>query len=93
MLLRPLMRYAFWIFISLVSFVSAMGQVNDFGEVDFHRADSVANRYNGYSLENLVELSHKLTKPFSADVEKFRAIYTWVCENIAGDPQLFEQNQ
>ena len=30
-------------------------------------------------------LTYKLTHKLSTDVEKFRAIYFWVCNNISGD--------
>ncbi|MEJ1237972.1 transglutaminase domain-containing protein [Chryseolinea sp. T2] len=92
-MLYTLSRYTLSLIIVLLSFVSASGQVSDFVNLDLHSADSVANCYKGHPLDNFVTLSHKLTRPFSTDVEKFRAIYTWVCENIEGDPVLFEQNQ
>jgi transglutaminase/protease-like cytokinesis protein 3 len=35
----------------------------------------------------------KLTVPLPTDVEKFRAIYTWTCLNIANDYVLFDKNR
>ncbi|CAA9246065.1 MAG: hypothetical protein AVDCRST_MAG56-1724 [uncultured Cytophagales bacterium] len=64
-----------------------------FGGHDFRRADSVAARYPGHSLADLKSLSDKLTQPFSADVDKFRAIYRWVCDNIQNDFELYARNK
>lgn len=57
----------------------------DFNSVDFAKADSVAFILKGESLKNLPILTHKLTANLATDVEKFRAIYTWVCTNIEND--------
>jgi transglutaminase/protease-like cytokinesis protein 3 len=35
----------------------------------------------------------KLTQPFDNDVDKFRAIYKWVCDNIENDYQAFSRNK
>ncbi|MGC3947812.1 MAG: transglutaminase domain-containing protein [Chryseolinea sp.] len=93
MMSSSLGKYQLCLFILFLPLVSANGQLGDFDNTDFRRADSVAKIYAGHSLNNLIVLSHKLTKPLSTDVEKFRAIYTWVCENIEGDPLLFMQNE
>ncbi|MRI02360.1 hypothetical protein GH721_17575 [Kriegella sp. EG-1] len=71
----------------LIFLISALsfGQRTDFKEVNFKKADSIALVYKGESLENLPILSHKLTKDLKLDVEKFRAIYTWICTNIEND--------
>ena len=63
----------------------AFGQGSDFGHIDFKKADSIALSYEGESLKNLPVLTHKLTASLSTDVEKFRAIYTWVSTNIEND--------
>lgn len=57
----------------------------DFSTIDFAKADSVAFIHKGESLKNLPVLTHKLTANLATDVEKFRAIYTWVCTNIEND--------
>lgn len=57
------------------------------------KADSVAACYPGHTVTNLKALSDKLTLPLTTDVEKFRAIYTWVCANIENDYTLFKTNQ
>jgi transglutaminase/protease-like cytokinesis protein 3 len=69
----------------LLFFNIIIAQVSDFNNVDFTRADNIAKLNKGESLENLPLLSYKLTSKLTTDVEKFRAIYTWVCNNIDGD--------
>lgn len=69
---------------SIVSF--SVAQVSDFNTVDFTRADNIAKLNEGEDLDNLPVLAHKLTSNLKTDVEKFRAIYLWVCQNITADP-------
>ena len=61
------------------------GQQSDFKHIDFEQADNIADKYFGESLQNLPILVHKLTDGLPTNVEKFRAIYTWVCANIEND--------
>ena len=77
----------FFVFI----FNSANAQVSDFKAVDFTIADNVAKLNKGASLENLPVLAYKLTNKLPTKVEKFRAIYTWVCNNIEGDHYQYEK--
>ena len=67
-------------------------QIADFDHIDFKKADSIALSLKGENLTNLPELSFKLTSTLNTDVEKFRAIYKWVCDNIANDYNLYLQN-
>ncbi|WP_250434054.1 transglutaminase domain-containing protein [Hanstruepera flava] len=60
-------------------------QVSDFESVDFTLADHMAKINKGASLDHLPNLSYNLTHKLQTDVEKFRAIYTWVCKNIKAD--------
>lgn len=60
-------------------------QKNDFEKIDFRKADSVAAKYKGESLKNIPLLSYKLTSSLLSNVEKFRAIYVWVSNNIESD--------
>ncbi|WP_431136340.1 transglutaminase domain-containing protein [Psychroserpens mesophilus] len=60
-------------------------QLSDFKTIDFTRADNIARLNANASLTNLPVLAHKLTSKLTTDVEKFRAIYTWVCHNISSD--------
>jgi transglutaminase/protease-like cytokinesis protein 3 len=78
-------------FLTIVSCV--LGQVEDFTNIDFRKADSIARLYPNHSLDDLRSLAVKLTVPLPTDVEKFRAIYTWTCLNIANDYVLFDKNR
>jgi len=69
----------------LLFFVPLNGQRSDFNRIDFATADSIAGSHKGASLKNLPVLTHKLTASLSTEVEKFRAIYTWVSTNIEND--------
>ncbi|AUC83229.1 transglutaminase domain-containing protein [Lacinutrix sp. Bg11-31] len=66
-------------------FNTANAQISDFKTVNFTIADNVAKLNKGASLENLPVLAYKLTHKLPTQVEKFRAIYSWVCNNIEGD--------
>lgn len=72
---------------------SLFGQVEDFASTDFKKADSLAHVYRNHSLTDLRALAVKLTSPLSTEVEKFRAIYLWICSNIENDYALFQKNQ
>ncbi|WP_338765691.1 transglutaminase domain-containing protein [Bernardetia sp. ABR2-2B] len=83
----------FFCILFLLSIEVAKAQVSDFESVDFRKADSVANHYEGESVENLPLLSYKLTNSLPSDVEKFRAIYTWVSKNIENDYLGYVKNR
>lgn len=74
-------------------FLVAKGQVEDFANTDFHKADSIAGLYPAHPLHDLKQLSMKLTQSLDSDQEKFRSIYKWVCVNIDNDYELFETNK
>ncbi|WP_299278618.1 hypothetical protein [uncultured Psychroserpens sp.] len=69
------------IFICHISYA----QVSDFKNIDFTRADNIAKLNEGANLDNLAILAHNLTSTLPTQVEKFRAIHTWVCHNIKAD--------
>jgi len=69
----------------------AYGQRSDFDFISFDKADSIALKYKGASLKNLPILVHNLTADLATDVEKFRAIYTWVCTNIENDYGAYQK--
>ena len=74
-------------------FVSGINaQVSDFKHLDFTKADSIALSLKKEKLTNLPELSYKLTSNLDTDAERFRAIYRWVCANIANDYGLYLKN-
>lgn len=77
------MKLATFFFLFISSFVFA--QRSDFSAIDFKKADSIADQYSGESLKNLPILAYNLTDNLTTDVEKFRAIYTWVNTNIKYD--------
>lgn len=70
---------------------NVFSQVSDFTSIDFTKADKTALSFKGASLENLPLLAYQLTNELPTEVEKFRAIYTWVCQNIKGDQAQFSQ--
>lgn len=76
-----------FLFVSLFIINYSIAQISDFKDIDFALADNMAELNKGSSLENLPLLAHNLTAKLETDVEKFRAIYTWVCNNIDGDPK------
>jgi transglutaminase/protease-like cytokinesis protein 3 len=84
-------------FISFFIINSSIAQVSDFKDIDFESADNMAELYKGNGLDNLPLLAYNLTYNLDTDVEKFRAIYTWVCNNIDGDPkqdnEVFEKRE
>lgn len=78
------MKRLYILFIFLSSLILE-AQVSDFKSIDFTRADNIAKLNEGQGLENLPILSYKLTHKLKTDVEKFRAIFYWVCNNIKAD--------
>lgn len=66
-----------------------LGQFVNLKVSDFSKADSIAFSYKGHSLKNLPVLTYELTKDLPTDIEKFRAIFTWVCTNIENDYQSY----
>lgn len=81
------MKLRFVLLISLCCYI-CKGQVSDFKSINFTIAENTAKYNNGESLNNLPLLAYKLTKNLKTDVEKFRAIYLWVCQNITVDVGL-----
>jgi len=63
----------------------SFGQRTNFSGYDFTKADSIAKTLKGQELNNLPNLVYRLTNPLETEVEKFRAIYTWICNNIEND--------
>jgi hypothetical protein len=86
-------HFYFLLFLFLLAHLHTFAQRRDFSLINFNKADSIAFVYKGHSLLDLKNLSHKLTDNLTTDVEKFRAIYRWVCENIDYDYNAFRKNQ
>lgn len=72
---------------------SLFGQVTDFAQTNFSRADSLAHLYPDHSLVDIQSLAEKLTASLTTDIEKFRALYLWVCLNIDNDYTLYHLNK
>lgn len=68
-------------------------QRSDFDAIHFGKADTIAHRYQGEELYNLPVLALRLTAQLHTDVERFRAIYYWVCHNIRGNYDLTSTNE
>lgn len=85
------MRVSLSIVITLLMCSPLNGQPFKCIGTDFHQADSVAQLYPKYPLNDLKILSDNLTRPFSTDVEKFRSIFKWVCLNIESDYKLLQE--
>ena len=83
---------SFYCTILLFWICKAHAQISDFNHFDFTKADSIALSYKGEELINLPELSYKLTSNLNTDVEQFRSIYRWVCDNIKNDYGLYLRN-
>jgi len=83
-----------YLFIYAILLVSqTYAQKSDFKHIDFKKADSIALAYKYASLHNLSRLSYQLTSDLNTDVEKFRAIYKWVCTNVANDYSQYSKNK
>ena len=80
----------------LLSFCIAFygnAQPSDFEHINFKKADSIALVYKGSNLKNLPDLAHNLTSILNTDIERFRAIYMWVCMNVSNDYGLYLKNK
>ncbi|NQY06928.1 MAG: hypothetical protein HRT68_12260 [Flavobacteriaceae bacterium] len=86
------MKNKLYILLFIFAFQSH-AQRSDFNHIDFQKADSIALEYKNEKLDNLAQLSHKLTNNLETDVEKFRAIYLWVSTNIENDFRLYYKNK
>lgn len=75
-----------FIFLNLTYFANS--QVSDFKNINFKKVENIVKTYKNERLNNLPQLSFKLTSKLTSDVEKFRAIYLWVTSNIKGDYTL-----
>lgn len=60
-------------------------QRKDYADYDFRKADSIASSLKGVKVQSISKLSNSLTENLDTDVEKIRAIYKWVAENIEYD--------
>ena len=82
----------FTLVLIFVFMLPAWAQRSDFAEIDFGKADLLAREHKGEDLKAIPILVHKLTSSLDTDVEKFRAFYMWVSQNIRGDYHLMVEN-
>ncbi len=78
-------------FFILLFFFSIQSQSFNISERDFSKPDSIAKIFKGYSLKQLPQLSYRLTHQFDNEVDKFRAIFTWVSTNISASDRLVDK--
>ena len=91
--LFKLIRIKFVFFLGLFILVSqSNAQITDFDNISFLKADQNALKCKNDGLDNLPRLVQKLTLSLPTEVERFRALYMWVCSNIANDYGLYERN-
>ncbi|WP_299120184.1 transglutaminase domain-containing protein [uncultured Winogradskyella sp.] len=81
------------VFILLFIVFQSHAQISDFNHIDFKKADSIALGCKDEGLDNLPQLTYQLTSSLDTDVERFRAIYRWVCNNVANDYNLYLKNK
>ncbi len=67
-------------------------QQSDFKHIDFKIAEGKALQMKGRELYNVPLLVHNLTYNLKTDVEQFKAIYLWICQNIENDHSLMQKN-
>lgn len=70
-------------------FVQSQAQRTDFWNTNFAKADSIAFKYYDYDLKDPQELAALLTSTLDTEVEKFRAIFRWITDNISYDYPLY----
>ncbi|WP_298778749.1 transglutaminase domain-containing protein [uncultured Polaribacter sp.] len=81
-------------FLFLLLFVKVcFSQQSDFNHINFNKADYIAKSYKSKRILELNKITFDLTKNLETDVEKVRAIYIWICNNIANDFRLYSLNE
>ena len=85
------MRSLLYIFIFIFA-CQSNAQISDFDGIDFQKADGIALACKNERLNNLPQLAYKLTSNLNTDVERFRAIFMWVCSNVANDYGQYTKN-
>lgn len=88
------MKYFYFLLgLFLACTIQSQAQSWDFDAISFKKADSLAMINKGASLDNLPQLTYNLTNGLATDVERFRAIYLWVCTNVKNDYNLYAKNK
>ena len=86
------MQKAFFL-LFVLSTTLCFSQKSDFKHINFAKADRIASTIKSKRLFNLNKLTLDLTKNLYTDIEKVRAIYKWICLNIASDFKLYSKNE
>ncbi len=86
------MRFFFVIILFFFHFLG-FTQPSDFANIDFTKADKIARSIKVKKLYNLNKLTYSLTENLDTKAEKVRAIYTWICTNVANDFRLYSLNE
>lgn len=71
---------------------TSIAQQSDFTNISFYKADKIAKSTKSKKISDLYSLTLNLTKNLDTEVEKVRAIYIWICHNIANDYRLYTLN-
>lgn len=72
--------------------LTLQAQRSDFENIDLWRAEYIADQHKGEDLYNIPALVHGLTSQLTTDVERFRAIYFWICHNVRSEYNLMFEN-
>jgi hypothetical protein len=59
----------------------------------FEKVDSYVETFNTNKSLSLEQLTKKITKPFPQDIEKVRAIFYWIADNVEYDYVNFRNNK
>jgi hypothetical protein len=85
------MRLLLAVLITLISF-SVFSQFSGFESTDFSKVDSIVGLYQKFNLRDQKKLTLLLTKDLKSDVDKFRAIFKWITNNISYDLDLYREH-
>jgi hypothetical protein len=91
-MLKMLTRLALMMCCHVFTLLTTQAQRQDFSEINFTKADSIAALYRNRDLKNPEKLAEDLTVNLPTDVEKFRAIFRWITDNINYDLDLFNES-
>jgi transglutaminase/protease-like cytokinesis protein 3 len=67
----------------------AYSQNIDVRKFDYSKVDSFVLKLPDYKTRSVAKLTKKITKPFSTDYEKARAIFIWITEHISYDCKAY----
>ncbi|MFY9242837.1 MAG: transglutaminase domain-containing protein [Polaribacter sp.] len=81
-----------WCFLVLIFTNFCFAQQSDFTTIDFKKADYIAKSFKSKGLLDIHKTAITLTENLETEVEKVRAIYLWICNNIANDYRLYAKN-